>query len=55
LYILFFGLCGVGIHNEISKNYHMSDIALISRKICDNNVAYNKADKNGMTLGPVKR
>jgi hypothetical protein len=35
LYTLFFGLRGVGIHNVISKNYHMSDITLISRKICD--------------------
>jgi hypothetical protein len=35
LYTLFFGLCGVGIHNVISKNYHMSVITLISRKICD--------------------
>jgi hypothetical protein len=32
---LFFRLHGVGIHNVISKNYHMSDITLISRKICD--------------------
>jgi hypothetical protein len=35
LYTLFFGLRGVGIHNVISKNYHMSDITLISRKIYD--------------------
>jgi hypothetical protein len=35
--LLFFGLPGVGIHNVISKNYHMSDITLISRKICDKN------------------
>jgi hypothetical protein len=35
LYTLFFGLRGVGIHNAISKNYHMSDITLISREICD--------------------
>jgi hypothetical protein len=33
---LFLWLHGVGIHNVISKNYHMSDITLISRKICDN-------------------
>ena len=26
-----------GIHNVISKNYHMSDITLISRKICNKN------------------
>jgi hypothetical protein len=32
---LFFGFRGVGIHNVISKNYHMSDVTLISRKICD--------------------
>jgi hypothetical protein len=32
---LFFIWCGVGIHNVISKYYHMSDITLISRKICD--------------------
>jgi hypothetical protein len=31
-----FGLCGVGIHNVISKYYCMSDITLISKKICDN-------------------
>jgi hypothetical protein len=30
-----FGLNGVGIHNMISKCYHMSDITLISMKICD--------------------
>jgi hypothetical protein len=35
LYTLFFGLRGVGIHNVISKIYHMSVITLISRKICD--------------------
>jgi hypothetical protein len=31
---------GVGIHNEISKNYQMSDtyITLISRKICDKDI-----------------
>jgi hypothetical protein len=32
---LFFGLRGVGIHNVVSKSYRMSDITLISRKICD--------------------
>jgi hypothetical protein len=35
LYTLFFGLRGLGIQNVISKNYHMSVITLISRKICD--------------------
>jgi hypothetical protein len=35
LLTLFFGGRGVGIHNVISKNYHMSDITLISRKIYD--------------------
>jgi hypothetical protein len=30
---LFFGRCGVGIHNVITKIYHMSVITLISRKI----------------------
>jgi hypothetical protein len=38
VYTLFFGLRGVGIHNVISKSYHMSVfITLISRKICDKN------------------
>jgi hypothetical protein len=32
----FFGQRDVGMHNVISKNYHMSDITLISRKTCDN-------------------
>jgi hypothetical protein len=36
LLTLFFEGRGVGIHNVISKKYHMSDITLISRKICDN-------------------
>jgi hypothetical protein len=35
LLTLFFGRHGVGIHNVISKNYHMSVITWISRKICD--------------------
>jgi hypothetical protein len=35
LYTLLCGLCGVGIHNVISKKYQMSDITLKSRKICD--------------------
>jgi hypothetical protein len=35
LYTLFCGLHGVGINDVISKNYHMSVITLISRKICD--------------------
>jgi hypothetical protein len=33
LYTLFFGIRGVRIHNVISKNYHVSDITLIERKI----------------------
>jgi hypothetical protein len=32
---VFFGMRGVGIHNVITKIYHMSVITLISRKICD--------------------
>jgi hypothetical protein len=32
---LFFVGRGVGKHNVISKKYHMSDITLISGKICD--------------------
>ena len=32
---LLFGLWGVGIHNVISKIYHLSVITWISRKICD--------------------
>jgi hypothetical protein len=35
LMTLFFGRRGVGIHNVITKNYHMSVITSISRKICD--------------------
>jgi hypothetical protein len=35
LLTLFVEGLGVGIQNVISKNYHMSDITLISRKICD--------------------
>jgi hypothetical protein len=35
LLTLFFGRRGVGIHNVITKIYHMSVITLISRKICD--------------------
>jgi hypothetical protein len=35
---LFFGLRGVGILYVISKNYHMSVVTLISRKICDKTV-----------------
>jgi hypothetical protein len=34
LLTLFFGGHGIGIHNLISKNYHMSGISLISRKNC---------------------
>jgi hypothetical protein len=37
LITLFFGRRGVGIHNVITKIYHMSVITLISRKICDKN------------------
>jgi hypothetical protein len=36
LLTLFIGRRGVGIHNVITKIYHMSVITLISRKICDN-------------------
>jgi hypothetical protein len=36
LLTLFFGLRGVGIHNVITKIYHICVITLISRKICDN-------------------
>jgi hypothetical protein len=36
LLTLFFGRRGVGIHNVITKIYHMSVITLILRKICDN-------------------
>jgi hypothetical protein len=35
LLTLFFWRRGVGIHNVITKIYHMSVITLISRKICD--------------------
>jgi hypothetical protein len=39
MYLFLFTLinegCGVGIHNVISKNYHMSGITLISKKTCD--------------------
>jgi hypothetical protein len=35
LLTLFFEGRGIGIRNVISKNYHMSDITLISKKICD--------------------
>jgi hypothetical protein len=35
LLTLFFGNRGVGIHDVITKKYHMSVITLISRKICD--------------------
>jgi hypothetical protein len=38
LLTLFFEGRGVGIHNVISKNYHTSDITLISEKICDKNI-----------------
>jgi hypothetical protein len=34
---LFFKWRGVGIHDVITKIYHMSVITLISWKICDNN------------------
>ena len=49
LHTLFFGLCGVGIHNVISKNYHMSDITLISKKIGFNihsHIIKNKLKQN---------
>jgi hypothetical protein len=35
LLTLFFEGRGVGIHNVIPKNYHMSDITLTSWEICD--------------------
>jgi hypothetical protein len=35
LLTFFFGRRGVKIHDVITKNYHMSVITLISRKICD--------------------
>jgi hypothetical protein len=40
---LFFGLHGVGIHNVISK---MSDITLISRKICDKSVYHDNSSQD---------
>jgi hypothetical protein len=36
-------LRSVGIHNVISKNYHMSVITLISRKICDKLVSQSQS------------
>jgi hypothetical protein len=45
LYTLFFELLGVGIHNVISKNYHMSVITLISREICDKIKSYTKKEE----------
>jgi hypothetical protein len=38
LLTLFFGRCGVRIHNVITKFYHMSVITSISRKICDKKI-----------------
>jgi hypothetical protein len=35
LLTLSFGGRGVGVNNVISKNYHMSSVTLISRKLCD--------------------
>jgi hypothetical protein len=38
LLTLFYGRRGVGIHNVITKIYHMSVTTLISRKMCDNKI-----------------
>jgi hypothetical protein len=46
LLTLFFGRHGVGIHNVITKVYHMSVITLISRKICDKNEIYRMVINN---------